>query len=140
MPRVLGLDYGERRLGFSVSDPSGTMALPHAVREHRGTDQALRLIQEMCRETGAERLVVGLPLSLDGTPGPAAQAVLQLVETLASRLDIPVDTWDERFTTKTAEDVLIEAGTRRKRRRGVVDKLAAQIMLQNYLDAKNREA
>ncbi len=135
MARILGLDYGARKLGFAVSDPTETIATPLRVIRVQTDDEGLRAVEQVCAETQAGKLVVGLPLNMNGTAGPQAQHVRQFIGRLAPRLKIPVETWDERLTTKSAEDVLIEAGTRRERRKEVVDKLAAQIMLQNYLDA-----
>lgn len=135
MPRVLGLDYGERRLGFAVSDAGGIISMPLTVVLVSGSANALAEVERLVRETGAERLVVGLPLNMDGTAGPKAAEVKAFVEALQPRVGVPVDTWDERLTTKSAHDVLLEANASRKRRKEVVDKLAAQIMLQGYLDA-----
>lgn len=134
MPRILGLDYGERRLGFAVSDETQIIATPLRVEPVSCVDDALRAVAGVCSETRAVLLVVGLPLNMDGSRGPKAQEVLSFIEKLAPRLGIPVRTWDERLTTKSAENVLIEAGSSRRRRREVVDKLAAQILLQSYLD------
>ena len=133
--RILGLDPGERRLGFALSDPTAFLATPLRVETLEQPNQAANVVTRVCEEIKPVMLVVGLPVNMDGSRGPAAQKVLQLVETLRGRLAIPVETWDERLSTKSAHDVLIEAGTRRDRRKQVVDKLAAQIMLQNYLDA-----
>lgn len=136
MARILGLDYGEKRLGFALSDTGEMIALPLRVVECRRPEDALKETLNVCAETKAERLVVGLPLNMDGSKGPAAQKVLAFVEKIGAQLAIPVCTWDERLSTKAATAVLIEAGTSRRRRKDVVDKLAAQIMLQNFLDAQ----
>lgn len=136
MSRILGLDFGERRLGFAVSDADEVLATPLCVAHCRNRQEALREVERLCRETGATKLVVGLPIQMNGSRGTQAENVLAFVEELASRLPVPIETWDERLTTRTAESVLIEAGASRRRRKEVVDKLAAQIMLQNYLDAK----
>jgi len=136
MSRVLGLDYGERRLGFALSDPDGIVAMPFAVVTAETGKARVREVLRLCRETGAARLVVGLPQNMNGTLGPAAQAVLTFVDRLREAADIPVETWDERLSTRAAERVLIEAGTSRRKRKRAVDKLAAQIMLQGYLDAR----
>ncbi|MBN1669836.1 MAG: Holliday junction resolvase RuvX [Kiritimatiellae bacterium] len=136
MPRILGVDYGERRLGFALSDPGGTIATPLRVVASGGGEQGLEAVRRICGETGAERVVVGLPLSLDGTHGPASETTLAFVRALREVLDVPVETWDERLTTRAAERVLIEAGTSRAKRKRVIDKLAAQIMLQSYLDSR----
>jgi len=136
MGRIVGLDYGETRLGFAVSDPTEMLSSSVCVSECRTEQEALAEVSRICREAAACKLVVGLPINMNGTQGPAAMGVMAFVEKVAKRIGIPVETWDERLTTKSAHDVLIQAGTTRKRRKGIVDKLAAQIMLQNYLDAK----
>jgi putative holliday junction resolvase len=138
MPRILGLDYGERRLGFALSDSGAVISMPLSVAEVRSRAQAVDAVEKIVRETGAEKLVVGFPVNMNGSQGPAAEHVDAFVGQLSDRLTIPIEKWDERLTTKSAHDVLIEAGTSRRRRKEVVDKLAAQIMLQNYLDAHAR--
>lgn len=133
--RVLGVDLGSRRIGVAVS--SGTVATPYEVVERTG-DRArdhARLLA-LASEVGAERIVVGLPLSLDGSVGPAARAVLDEVAELAARTDLLVDTYDERLTTVTAERVLAAGGVRGPARRTVVDKVAAAVMLQAWLDGR----
>jgi putative holliday junction resolvase len=137
MSRILGLDYGERRLGFALSDHTEMLATPFRVVTCRSEQEAVTETVRICKETGAERLVVGMPINMNGTRGPAARNVDKFIEKLSKALAIPIETWDERLSTKSATDVLIEAGTSRKRRKEVVDKLAAQIFLQNYLDARS---
>jgi putative Holliday junction resolvase len=139
MSRILGLDYGARRLGFAVSDPGKVVATPREVVTVQNDREAAQAVARLCRETGAERLVIGLPLRLDGGASEQTTRVRAFAESLKEQLTIPVELWDERFTTATAEQALIEGGTRRQRRKEVVDKLAAQIMLQHYLDANSRE-
>jgi len=134
--RVVGLDLGGRRIGVAVSDASGTVASPHSVLERRGdTASDHATIAAVIAELGAERVVVGLPLSLDGTVGPAASAVRDEIEALAAVLPVPVETHDERFTTITAERALTAQRVRARDRRGVVDKVAAAVILQSWLDA-----
>jgi len=135
VPRILGLDYGERRLGFALSDPDGIISMPHSVSHIRDRREALGEVERVAKATAAARLVIGLPLNMNGTAGFQADNVTSFAEELRARLSIPVETWDERLSTRSAEHVLIEAGESRRRRKEVVDKLAAQIMLQNYLDA-----
>lgn len=137
MARILGVDLGGKRVGFAVSDPTGVIATPLCVVQVKDDADRVRVVMEQCRETGAERLVVGLPVNMNGTHGPAVEAVVRFVERVRALLDVPVDTWDERLTTKMAERVLIEAGMSRRGRKKVVDKLAAQLILQGYLDAKS---
>jgi putative Holliday junction resolvase len=134
--RALGVDLGERRIGLALSDPSRTVASPHEVLR-RSADPAVdrQLIIGVAREVGASVIVVGLPLSLSGRTGPAARAALAEVEVLrAAAGDIEVVVHDERLTTVTAERALGEARMRREARRRVVDKVAAAVMLQSWLD------
>jgi len=137
--RVLGLDLGSRRIGVAVSDPGQVIATPHGVVERSG-DEAVdhRRILEIARELGAERIVVGLPLSLDGSVGPAAAAALAEVERLGATTDLPVDTYDERFTTVTADRHLRARKKQGRARREVIDQTAAAVMLQAWLDGRPR--
>jgi len=137
--RVLGVDLGSRRIGLAATDESNTLASPFAVLE-RGDDPAddYRAILDAAREIGAARIVVGLPLSLDGSQGPAAQSVLAEVGTLkwlARPERIAVDTYDERFSTVVAEQGLFQANVRRSKRRRMVDAAAATVILQSWLEA-----
>jgi putative Holliday junction resolvase len=135
--RVLALDLGTKRIGVAVSDPTGTLASPLEVLTRSG-DRALdhQRIGQLVADTGAERVVVGLPLSLDGSIGPAAAAVLEEVHELAAALGVPVETYDERLTTVTADRALSERGLRAEARRRVVDKAAATVLLQAWLDGR----
>ena len=135
--RVLGVDLGTRRIGLALSDPTGTIASPLLVlqRGRRVADDRRRIV-EIARSEGAARIVVGLPLSLTGRTGPAARAALAEVEELRAVAgpDLPVESHDERLTTVTAERSLQEAKMRRDARRRVVDKVAAAVMLQSWLE------
>jgi putative Holliday junction resolvase len=139
--RVLGVDLGSKRIGLAATDPSNTLASPFAVLE-RGDDPAddHRAILAAAREIGAKRIVVGLPLSLDGSRGPAARAVLEEVGRLrffARPERVAVDTYDERFTTVIAERHVFEDDPKRRRskRRSQVDAAAATVILQSWLEA-----
>ena len=133
--RVLGLDLGSRRVGVAVSDPSGTVATPHTVLTRTGDRKAdHEAIVALARELAVDRIVVGLPLSLDGTVGPAARAVEEEVAALAKVVAVPVLTHDERLTTVAAERPMMAARMRAEARRRVVDKVAAAVMLQSWLD------
>jgi putative Holliday junction resolvase len=137
--RVLALDLGSRRVGVAVSDATGTLASPATVllRSGRRPDDHDR-IAALVAEYEAERVIVGLPLSLDGSVGPAARGVLDEVGELTRRLPVPVETLDERFTTVTAHDQLREAGKTGRQRAGVVDAAAAAVLLQSWLDGAGR--
>lgn len=135
--RVLGIDLGTRRIGVAVSDPGGVLATPCAVVERSGDEAGdHRRLLELAAEWEAERLVVGLPLSLDGSMGPAARAAAAEAERLGATTDLPVDTYDERFTTVTADRYLREQQLSGPARRRVIDQAAAAVMLQAWLDGQ----
>ena len=132
--RVLGVDLGERRIGLALSDPLGIVASPLSVLERSG-DRAAdhRAIVAAAREAGATRIVVGLPLTLAGREGPAAQAVRQEIAAIAA-LGVPVEAHDERFSTVAAEQMLAIGGVRGPAGRRRVDSAAAAVILQSWLD------
>lgn len=133
--RAVGIDLGERRIGVAVS--SGSLATPYEVIERSGDRRRdRRAIAAVVDETGAEVVVVGLPLSLDGSHGPAARSALGEVAALRDTLQVDVETYDERLTTVTADRQLKEQGLDAPARRRVVDKVAASILLQAWLDAR----
>ena len=136
--RIIGLDVGEVRIGVAVSDPLGSMALPRDVIKRGGTEPTMAAVKELIDDTGASRIVVGLPLNQHGEPGPQAEKVRRFAGELEQRFGLPVDTQDERFSTAEAERTLIGADVSRKNRRKVVDKMAAQHILQTYLDRRAR--
>ena len=132
MTRYLGVDYGSKRVGLAISDGLGITARPLEVV--RRADAASR-VKEIVDEFPVEKLVVGLPSSLSGEEGDSAAAARQLGEELAGATRVEVVYVDERFTSKLAESALLESGMRRSRRRDTVDKVAAAIILQGYLDS-----
>ena len=133
--RVVGLDLGTARVGVAASDASGTIATPREVLQRTGDPAAdMAAIVRAVEELEAELVVVGLPLSLDGTMGPAARAAAAEVEALRSALGVRVETYDERLTTVTADRSLKELRMKAPARRRVVDKVAAAVMLQAWLD------
>jgi putative Holliday junction resolvase len=135
--RALGIDLGSRRIGVAVSDPTGLLASPYDVVARSGDRaQDHRILVGLATELEVERIVVGLPLSLDGSMGPAARAVMEEVDELAATTRIPVETYDERLTTVTADRALREQGMKGRDRRKVVDKAAAAVLLQAWLDGR----
>jgi putative Holliday junction resolvase len=135
MTRIMGIDYGRRRIGLAISDPDGILALPHGVLEVGNAGEALKRVAARCREEAVTSVVVGLPLNMDGSSGPMAEEVRRFAEGLARRCGVPVEVWDERLSTWSADQMMIEADVRPRRRKAVRDKLAAQQILQSYLDA-----
>lgn len=133
--RALGVDLGSKRIGIAVSDLSGTIGTAlttvHRSKSRRHDHAA---ITKLVRDEEAEVVVVGLPLSLDGGTGPAAKAATIEAKQLATVVGVPVEMYDERFTTVTAERGMLEAGLNAQQRRKVVDKVAAAVMLQAWLD------
>jgi putative Holliday junction resolvase len=132
--RVVAVDLGSRRMGVAVSDGLGLSAQPHATLPRRGGRQDLEAIAEVVRRFDAERVILGLPLTPEGEVGRAARAAQAFAERLRGALAVPVELLDESFTTTEAEAVLIEANLSRARRKQVVDRLAAALILQRYLD------
>ena len=136
MSRALGLDIGTRRIGVALSDSAGTLATPYEVVTRSGDrERDHRRIAALAEEAGADVVVVGLPLSLDGSVGPAARTVLDEVDELRAHLGLPVVVWDERLSTVEAERSLRAVGVKGKARRRVVDQVAATVILQAWLDA-----
>jgi putative pre-16S rRNA nuclease len=139
--RAMGVDLGSKRIGLALSDPTRVVASPHEVLQ-RGPDHPAdhAAIIRVARDTGATIIVVGLPLSLSGAIGPAAEATLVEIDELravAEPAGIEVVAYDERLTTVTAERALDEARMRREARRRIVDKVAAAVMLQSWLDGEH---
>jgi putative Holliday junction resolvase len=133
--RALGIDLGSKRIGVALSDSAGTMATPYEVVARSGDrHRDHRRIAALAEEAGAECLVVGLPLSLDGSDGPAARAARTEATELAAATGLAVEMWDERLTTVTADRDLKALGLDAPARRKVVDKVAASVLLQAWLD------
>lgn len=135
MSKILGVDYGEQRTGVAISDDSRTIAFPRETLHCPRVEQAAAAVARLAEAEQVLEIVVGYPLNMNGTLGARTARTDEFLAELAKRTAIPLKKWDERLSTKIAEAVLIEAGTSRGKRRGVVDKLAAQVILQGYLDA-----
>lgn len=136
--RILALDVGQKRIGVAVSDPLGLTAQGLEVLERKGWEADLARLLEIARRYQVQRILVGLPRHMDGRPGAQVPEILQLAQALGEALGVPVTTWDERLSTREAERVLIAADVSRRRRRRVVDKMAAVLILQAYLDQIGR--
>lgn len=136
--RIIGLDLGDKRIGIALSDPLGLTAQGKEVLERTSLKKDLAYIQERVCLWEAKRVVVGLPKNMDGSIGIKAQEALLFVEKLKNRLSVPVETYDERLSTVEAERRLISSNVRRKKRKRVIDKMAAALILQGYLDRLKR--
>ncbi|MBI5199365.1 MAG: Holliday junction resolvase RuvX [Nitrospirae bacterium] len=134
--RILGLDIGNRTIGVAISDEMGWTAQGLKTLIRKGFNEELSSIKEIIEEYGVKEILVGLPKNMNGSIGPQGKKVITFVERLKTTLPLPVLLWDERLSTVRAEKVLLEADMSRKKRKGLKDKLAAQFILQGYLDRK----
>ena len=132
--RILGLDVGDRRIGVAVSDEMRWIASPHSVYARVGYGPDVKHMQQLCRETGAALIVCGLPRNMDGSEGFQAEKVKAFAQKLTES-GLTVAFQDERLSTVSAHQALIEGGMRREERKGTVDKVAAAVILQTYLDS-----
>ena len=133
--RILALDYGTKRIGVALSDELGWTAQPLETFERRTLEWDVAHIAALIASHEVERVVLGFPLQLDGREGPAILAMREFSERLEAGISVPLILWDERMTTKAAEDLLIAADVSRKKRKGAVDRIAAALLLQSYLAA-----
>ena len=131
--RILALDYGTKRIGVALSDELRWTAQPLETFERRTLDRDVTHIASLVNTHEVGQVVLGFPLQLDGREGPAVQAMREFAVRLEQGLSVPLVLWDERLTTKAAEDLLIAADVSRKKRKGAVDRVAAAILLQSYL-------
>ena len=134
----MGLDLGSRTIGVAISDELGVTAQGVKTIRRKSKEEDLKEILSLIAQLAVEQIVVGLPKNMDGTLGEQAEKVLRWVELLQSRVTVPVMTWDERLTTVGATRVLLEGDLSRKKRREVIDKLAAVLILQGFLDQIRR--
>jgi putative Holliday junction resolvase len=137
--RTIGIDLGSRRIGVAVSDALGLTAQPHATIERHGGVRDLEAIAAVVKAQEAGLVVLGLPLDPEGDEGKAAQAARAFADRLRAALPVPVELIDESFSTVEAEEVLLAADLSRARRKQVVDKLAAAIILQRWLDQRRQQ-
>lgn len=138
VPRVLGIDFGQARIGVAVSDELGMLAHPVETIPGANVPAALKRIAEIAREKQVERVIVGLPRHMNGAIGVAAEQVQGFAAKLRPLLLCPVELWDERLSTTAANRALRDSGMRTRQTRGIVDQVAAQMILQGYLDSRSR--
>lgn len=133
--RIMGLDVGDKTIGVALSDPLGWTAQGLEVIRRESIDQDLTRLGQIIQEYSVEKILVGLPKNMNATIGPQGEKVLAFVEQLKEKFDLPIKTWDERLSTVAAERMLIQADVSRSKRKKVIDKMAAAVILQGYLDA-----
>jgi putative Holliday junction resolvase len=133
--RILALDHGTKRIGVAISDELKMIAQPLEFIPAEPFAKFLERLKEILREKEVEMILIGLPRNMDGSYGPAALKVQEFVAALRDAITIPIQTWDERLTSAQAQRFLIQGGVRRQQRKEKVDKTAAAILLQSYLDS-----
>jgi putative Holliday junction resolvase len=136
MARLLGVDPGSKRIGVALSDPDGRIASPHTIVEASDPERDAGEIARIARENEVEEIVIGYPRRLDGRAGPAAENVDALAAHVRAATAVPVRLWDERLTSAQANKEMIASGAKRRARRAAVDRIAATLILQSYLDAR----
>jgi putative Holliday junction resolvase len=132
--RILGLDIGSKRIGVAISDELGFTAQGLETISCKSPEEDAAAIFRLTEKYGAEEIVVGIPFNMNGTEGQQVEKVRATIQTIKQQVTIPIREWDERLSTAAAERVLIEADMSRSKRRKVIDKLAAVLILQGYLD------
>ena len=136
--RILSMDVGDRRIGMAVSDTLGWTAQGIPTLERKGTEYDLEVIRKVLDQYEPELIVIGLPKNMNGSLGPQGEKVQQFAETLTNHFNHEIVFWDERLTTVSANRALLEGNVSRKKRKQQVDQIAAVLILQSYLDYRNR--
>lgn len=133
--RILGIDYGDVRIGLAISDPLGLTAQGLEVIRRQTESEDMQRIAEVIQTYDVQKIVLGFPKNMNGTIGPRGEITQQFAKQLEQEFQLTVVLWDERMSSLAAERILIEADVRRNKRKQVVDKMAAAIILQNYMDS-----
>lgn len=134
--RTMGLDYGDKTIGVAVSDELGWTAQSVETIRRTTRENDLDRLRQLVREYNVSAIVVGLPKNMNNTIGPRGEICIAFADDLKETLQLPIHLWDERLTTASAQRTLLEADVSRKKRKAVIDKMAAALILQGYMDAK----
>lgn len=135
MIRILGIDYGDARVGLSLSDPMGITAQSLETLNEKDMNRVIKHISSIIKEYKVDKVVIGMPKNMDGTIGFRGEKTIEFSERLKKKCNIEIVLWDERLTTISAERMLNEANVRGKKRKKAIDSIAATFILQNYLDS-----
>ncbi|MEN6371511.1 MAG: Holliday junction resolvase RuvX [Armatimonadota bacterium] len=139
--KLMGLDIGEKRIGVALSDDTGSFAFPFTTIVRTVSEKAdLRSIVRIIEEENVSKVIAGIPIMLSGQEAVQAEKIRAFAGKLARRLRIPLEYWDERYSTAEAERMLIDAGKSREARKNIIDKAAAAVILQSYIDAKGNDS
>ena len=136
--KILAVDYGDTRTGLAISDRTEFLASPVGTITERNAERLAHKVAEAVKEQGAELIVVGLPINMNGTRGPRAEKCEEFAKMLGELVDCPVEMWDERSTTVTAHNILNTTNVRGKARKAVVDTVAATIILEGFMDHRRK--
>ncbi len=134
--RILGIDFGTKRIGVAVSDPLGFTAQGLQTIEVQNKQKTMEALAKICAEYGVNEIVVGLPVNMNGSMGPKAKETIEWIEKLQTQFSIPIKTWDERLTSLQADKLMIQQGLSREKQKQQSDRLAATLILQAYLESK----
>ncbi len=137
MMRYLGIDFGTKRLGLAVSDELGIIAGKYGTIERKGTKTDVERLKGIIEQEKIQKVIIGYPKNMDGSSGDTARKVEDFVSNIKRQINIPIETWDERLSSVSAEKLLIQGEVKRRKRKKVIDQLSAVIILQNYLDYQN---
>jgi putative holliday junction resolvase len=137
--RIMGLDVGQKRIGIAISDPMGWTAQGHSVLIRGKPQDDIKHLAELCTEYEVEKIVLGFPRNMNGTVGPKGEEIQEFGRVIQEHLNLPLEYWDERLTTVAAEKVLLEANVSRRKRKEVIDKLAAVHILEGYLNRQGNK-
>ena len=136
--RILGLDMGSKTIGVALSDPLGWTAQGITTIRRSKKEQDLEEVHKICKEYNVETIVIGLPKNMNGTIGEAGEKALEFAELLKEKTELPIEMWDERLTTVSANRAMLEADLSRKKRKQVIDGVSAVVILQSFLDKEGK--
>ena len=137
--RIMGIDYGDSRIGIAISDPFGWTAQGiETIDCRRSLKDAIARIVELVKKSSVEEIVVGFPKNMNGTIGPRAEKTIEFIDELNQILQIKIEKWDERLTSVAANRAMHEMGVKTSKKKGIVDQIAAVYILQSYLDSKSK--
>ena len=136
--RLLGIDYGTRRIGLAISDATGMIARPLDTIQRTALEDDLKKIEAAIEQFQPGEIVIGLPVSMNGQSSEKTEEVINFIDKMKKSIKIPIAQWDERLTTVIGERMLIDSGVRRENRKNMIDKVAAVVILQSYLDSKTK--
>lgn len=137
MKRILAIDFGMRRIGLAVSDPLQIIATPMDTLRIKDLNDGIKQLLDLCDELKPARIIMGYPIGTSGDKTDQTRIVDRVIESLNATLDIPIIPWDERYTSVQAKSILHEKGKNARKDKGMVDQMAARIMLQEYLDSQS---